>query len=179
MARKSTGKRLRFEIFKRDNFTCQYCGDQPPSVVLVIDHIQPVSKGGDNDSMNLITACEPCNQGKSDKTIDQRLPRPDADLEWLYIQQEIAELRRYQKAKQERDILLDEVIYLLNETWKTYSQIDQDNPDVIRIMLAKFSPNLVEEALQETGLKVAGGYLDRYEWESYAYGVLWNMINER
>ena len=63
--RRSTGKRLRFEIFKRDHFTCQYCGAQPPSIVLVIDHIDPVAEGGLTVIENLITACEPCNQGKA------------------------------------------------------------------------------------------------------------------
>lgn len=53
--RRSTGKRLRFEIFKRDHFTCQYCGAQPPSIVLVIDHIDPVAEGGLTVIENLIT----------------------------------------------------------------------------------------------------------------------------
>lgn len=45
MKRKSTGKRLRFEVFKRDHFTCQYCGAQPPDIVLVADHIVAVAEG--------------------------------------------------------------------------------------------------------------------------------------
>lgn len=65
MARKSTGKKLRFEVLKRDRFECQYCGAHPPQSILVVDHITPVSKGGVNDIDNLITACETCNQGKA------------------------------------------------------------------------------------------------------------------
>ena len=38
-------KALRFEVFKRDSFTCQYCGRSAPEVVLEVDHIVPVSKG--------------------------------------------------------------------------------------------------------------------------------------
>lgn len=64
--RKSTGKRQRFNIFKRDRFTCQYCGRTPPTVVLVIDHILPVSQGGGEEITNKITSCETCNQGKAD-----------------------------------------------------------------------------------------------------------------
>lgn len=56
--------RSRFEIFKRDQFTCQYCGQKPPNVVLHVDHIIAVSRGGDNDRSNLVTACEGCNMGK-------------------------------------------------------------------------------------------------------------------
>lgn len=65
-------KGIRFEVFKRDSFKCQYCGAVAPEVVLQIDHIQPVSKGGTNDSTNLITACIACNAGKRDKTLDDR-----------------------------------------------------------------------------------------------------------
>lgn len=64
--RKSIGKRLRFDIFKRDGFRCQYCGAHPPKAVLEVDHIVPVAKGGENDADNLITACFNCNRGKAD-----------------------------------------------------------------------------------------------------------------
>jgi len=63
--RKAISKRIRFEVFKRDGFKCQYCGAQAPEAILEVDHINPVSKGGDNDIMNLVTACRACNAGKS------------------------------------------------------------------------------------------------------------------
>ena len=60
--------RLRFEIFKRDNFTCQYCGRnvKEDGVKLNADHIIPKSKGGKDTEKNLITSCEECNLGKFD-----------------------------------------------------------------------------------------------------------------
>lgn len=67
--RKALSKRVRFEVFKRDKFTCQYCGKSAPDVVLVIDHIDPVAKGGTNDLLNLITSCDPCNAGKGARTL--------------------------------------------------------------------------------------------------------------
>lgn len=70
MARKQPGKRGRFEVFKRDNFTCQYCGNKPPACILEVDHIVPVSKGGGNEKLNLITACFDCNRGKHDKKLE-------------------------------------------------------------------------------------------------------------
>ena len=63
--RKNIPNKLRFEVFKRDSFTCQYCGQSAPNVVLEVDHLLPVSKGGDNDILNLITSCWTCNNGKS------------------------------------------------------------------------------------------------------------------
>ncbi len=65
MQRKSISKRARFEVFKRDFFSCQYCGAHPPAVKLEIDHITAVANGGLNDTDNLVTACEGCNRGKS------------------------------------------------------------------------------------------------------------------
>ena len=61
----SISKKIRFEIFKRDGFTCQYCGKHPPEVTLEVDHINPKSKKGTDDINNLITACFDCNRGKS------------------------------------------------------------------------------------------------------------------
>lgn len=59
-------KKLRFEVFKRDSFKCQYCGKSAPEVVLHVDHIKPVAEGGTNEITNLITACADC------KTIPNR-----------------------------------------------------------------------------------------------------------
>lgn len=65
MPRKALSARTRFEIFKRDLFTCQYCGSRPPEAILQVDHIEPVVGGGSDHLSNLITACRLCNLGKS------------------------------------------------------------------------------------------------------------------
>lgn len=67
--RKAIDKKTRFEVFKRDSFKCQYCGQCAPDVILNVDHINPVSKGGTNNLLNYITACEDCNNGKSDRLL--------------------------------------------------------------------------------------------------------------
>lgn len=64
MARKALSKKVRFEVFKRDSFKCQYCGKSAPEVILHVDHIKPVAAGGTNDLLNLVTACVDCNSGK-------------------------------------------------------------------------------------------------------------------
>lgn len=66
---RSLSKKIRFEVFKRDSFTCQYCGRSAPAVVLQVDHIDPVSAGGGNEILNLLTSCVECNSGKSDRKI--------------------------------------------------------------------------------------------------------------
>ena len=67
--REKLRKSVRFEVFKRDSFTCQYCGTKAPDVVLEVDHIRPVADGGDNELLNLVTACRACNAGKSDRRL--------------------------------------------------------------------------------------------------------------
>jgi len=96
MAKKRVGlsKTVRFEVFKRDAFKCQYCGACAPEVVLEVDHIDPVSKGGDNDLMNLITACKPCNRGKRDRELsdDSSIQKQRVMLEELNERREQLEM---------------------------------------------------------------------------------------
>ena len=76
--RKNRSKKARFEIFKRDRFTCSYCGRTPPAVLLVLDHVVPIAEGGSNDEDNLVAACQECNQGKGARPLDS-LPEPMAE----------------------------------------------------------------------------------------------------
>ena len=66
-------KKLREFIKNRDNFTCCNCGNSThiePNLLLEIDHIIPVAKGGCTVEDNLQTLCWKCNRSKSDKIID-------------------------------------------------------------------------------------------------------------
>jgi len=64
--------KMRFQILKRDNFTCQYCGRTAPDVLLHVDHIIPASMGGESVPQNLITSCQACNLGKGDEVIEKQ-----------------------------------------------------------------------------------------------------------
>jgi 5-methylcytosine-specific restriction endonuclease McrA len=55
------------EVFRRDSYTCQYCGRQTPH--LTIDHVTPRHKGGGHHWDNLVTACPPCNRRKGGRTV--------------------------------------------------------------------------------------------------------------
>lgn len=88
MKRKGLSKKTRFEIFKRDNFTCQYCSGKPPKVPLEIDHIIPVTSGGDNSDENLITACFDCNRGKGARELSLMPIETIDKIERLKIAQE-------------------------------------------------------------------------------------------
>ena len=57
------------EILRRDDYTCQYCGQRVSN--LTIDHVMPRHLGGDHSWDNLVTACPPCNHRKGGRTIEQ------------------------------------------------------------------------------------------------------------
>ena len=64
-------KKLRFEILKRDQFRCRYCGrGEADGAKLHVDHVIPVLVGGRNDPENLATACADCNLGKSARMLN-------------------------------------------------------------------------------------------------------------
>lgn len=82
-------KLTRGEIFRRDNFTCQYCGKQAPK--LTVDHVVPRYRGGRRTWDNLVTACPRCNVRKGGRTLHEagmalrRLPRkPQPTYEYLF-----------------------------------------------------------------------------------------------
>lgn len=73
-------KRVRFEILRRDNHTCQYCGRAAPEVKLTIDHVVPQALGGSDKPENLTAACSECNAGKTSIAPDSPLvTKVDAD----------------------------------------------------------------------------------------------------
>lgn len=68
---RSEWKAIRQEVFKRDNYTCQYCGakiDNPDC-----DHLVPFSRGGRSILENLVTACPSCNRSKGAKSLEEWL----------------------------------------------------------------------------------------------------------
>jgi hypothetical protein len=69
----AVSKRMRFEVLRRNGFRCHYCGAGADKAELTVDHVTPVALGGIDDPSNLVTACEPCNSGKTSTT-------PDAEL---------------------------------------------------------------------------------------------------
>lgn len=61
----------RRNLFRRDRWTCQYCGVQPGTEELTIDHVVPRSLGGGSTWENCVLACVPCNARKANRTPDQ------------------------------------------------------------------------------------------------------------
>ena len=57
----------RFNVFLRDRFTCQYCGEDAPAEHLTFDHVVPRSRGGRTTWNNVVTACAGCNLLKGNR----------------------------------------------------------------------------------------------------------------
>ena len=116
--RKDLTPRKRFEILKRDLFTCQYCGGAAPDVELHVDHIHPVSKGGANNKFNLVTACKACNLAKSARPltgdalaeIQKRVEQNEGRFE--QNKRLIDEMTRVQR---QREVELDRLRFLVSE----------------------------------------------------------------
>lgn len=77
------------EIFRRDRYMCQYCGERP--AVLTIDHVLPRHRGGAHSWENLVTACPACNRRKGGRTPEEAImplrtePRePSPSAEYLF-----------------------------------------------------------------------------------------------
>jgi 5-methylcytosine-specific restriction endonuclease McrA len=77
-------------VLARDGFRCRDCGrtENEPGVELHLDHVIPVSRGGPTTEDNLITACNRCNLGKSNREIlpnrdgwPQAAPEPGSGLD--------------------------------------------------------------------------------------------------
>jgi HNH endonuclease len=88
----SVSKRLRYEVLRRDNHACRYCGAKAPDAILTVDHVVPTALGGSDDPGNLVAACKDCNSGKSSSSADASLVGDVADdaIRWARAQQEVA-----------------------------------------------------------------------------------------
>lgn len=92
---KRTKKKVKFSrmnVFRRDEHSCAYCGDEPGIKGLTFDHVVPRSQGGKTNWDNIVTACYACNSKKRNRTPQEagmallRKPyRPDVENEYQLI----------------------------------------------------------------------------------------------
>jgi len=157
VARKTISKKTRFEVFKRDSFTCQYCGIKAPDVVLEVDHINPVSKGGENTILNYVTSCFDCNRGKSNKTLSENhaLEKERTQLEILNERRE--QMRLMVDWKKELQNLENEQIDAIDEYFEsgTTAGLSDEGRQEIRKLIKKFG---FEEVLESTIASVTQYY---------------------
>lgn len=175
--RKVISKKLRFEVFKRDGFQCAYCGKSPPTVMLEIDHIDPVSKGGKCDINNYLTACFDCNRGKTNITLDKIPSKVSENLEILKIQEEqIAEYRKFIK-KIDRRLKKDigDISAIYTDVFKDYQLSTHFKNGSVKQFLRKLPKHEVVEAMEIAVGKIS----DSSKAINYFCGICWTKINNK
>jgi hypothetical protein len=174
--RRNLSKRSRFEIFKRDRFTCQYCGKTPPGIILEIDHIVAVSDGGSDEPHNLLTACFDCNRGKSSVPLSDSLQSGDLTLKRELIQERIEQAEAYELMLQHRraveDDAIEEVIGVYERAFEGWTLLDSTRP-AIRRFLRLLSKTEVIEAMEIACARMN----DDKAWR-YFCGVCWRKLEK-
>jgi HNH endonuclease len=174
-------KRLRYEILRRDNHACRYCGAAAPDVKLTVDHVIPVALGGTDDPSNLVTACVSCNAGKSASSPDAPVVDDVAAdaLRWSKAMTRAAEITRADlKARmQQRAVFLDHV-------WGgwTYQYMGErcmfDLPASWEDTVDRFIALGINEEDFIEAVRIAMRSRARDPFP-YMCGVLWNIVRER
>lgn len=171
----SISKKIRFEVFKRDGFQCQYCGKTPPDVMLEIDHVKPRAKKGRDDINNLVTACFDCNRGKSSielKTLPNTLGQ---NFEILREKEE--QYREYQKLvnkiHRRKEAEIEAVCQVFRDCYDGSDLTDKFK----NVSIKRFSQYLSVEELKEA-MYIACNYISHDSEAAIKYfcGVCWNKI---
>lgn len=91
--KRKTGVRYsKHNVFLRDGYVCQYCGDSVTRSSATLDHVLPVSHGGKTTFENTVTACGPCNANKGN---DKKIVPKSKPFKPTYFQ--LVEKRKKQK----------------------------------------------------------------------------------
>lgn len=173
----AVSKRLRYEILRRDNHTCRYCGLAAPEVKLTIDHVVPSTLGGNDDPSNLVAACKDCNAGKSASS-------PDAELVADVDQRAIRWGKAMQVAVERRaaELAVDrENTAWFNDAWTNWTRGDATMPldpnwknSVLRFMASGLDREFLVDAVATAMGK--DRLLDRDRWR-YFCGICWREMD--
>lgn len=149
--RKPIPQKVRFEVFKRDSFKCQYCGQSSPDVILHVDHIKPVSKGGDNSIINLITACQGCNSGKSNIELDDgsALAKQKAQMDELNERREqLQMMMEWRSSLKDLDTEVVETLVSEIEAAMSTREVNEQGERSIRKWFKKYGYTLLSECIE-------------------------------
>jgi len=172
----SISKKIRFEVFKRDNFTCGYCGRKPPEVILEIDHINPKSKGGIEDINNFITACFDCNRGKKNIRLDKIPPSLQENLEVL--KEKEIQLKEYNKFITIIERRLKKEMQEVNDIYTSYFPEWKLSDNFINATLKRFFKFLLKQEIIQAMHIACSKITDSEKSINYFCGICWNKIKK-
>ncbi len=172
----AVSKRLRYEILRRDNFTCQYCGAKAPDVNLVVDHVAPKALVKDDSASNLVAACPDCNKGKTSMAPDAPLV---AAVNEKAAQYAVA-LNRVIEQRQAKQTDDTQLVRWFDKMWCgwTSTPMDRDGnweSSVLRFRAIGLTPEFIERAVNSAmgNRRISG----RNVW-SYFCGICWNEVKD-
>lgn len=177
----AVSKKTRFEVFKRDQFTCQYCGCRPPDVMLEVDHIVARAEGGGDGMENLTTSCFGCNRGKGAGSLGDVAPAL-GEMERLEALQEMMERKRglleqiaISQGMREAE---DAAIGTVKQYWfEATGEEDGFHWESVRVFLSRgLSVDDMRRAAATTRSKDI--YNNRRAWR-YFCAICWNWIQDR
>lgn len=169
-------KKLRFEVFKRDSFECQYCGATPPGVVLHVDHVRPVADGGTNDVDNLVTACQPCNSGKGARLLSS-VP-PTLKEKAAAVKEREEQIRGYQEIMDAKRDRMEDELWRVADLLIPRSSVDGMNRDWL-VSIGRFNERLgVHEVMDAAEVARAKFYGARRTF-LYFCGICWQKIRDQ
>ena len=172
-------KIIRYKVFHRDKFTCQYCGRTPPEVTLEIGYKIPKSEGEDEDISNLVTVCHKCNINNKGKKITKNIFKANnLDIEYLEAEQRLAEMKKYKEIKEKLEEETIETISDLQEFFceqmRTSWIVEHQS---IRWLLYFHDPSEIEKAIVFASVQ-AKDRMPSDQWR-YACGILRNWRQEQ
>lgn len=147
--RKPISKKLRYEVYKRDSFTCQYCGRSAPDVILEIDHIKPIAEGGTNDIINLITSCRDCNRGKGKTPLDDKTVLEKQKKQLDELEERRQQLAMMVEWKEELLKMDDDFLESLNSYYEKFTGFTLTDSGKLKVkkLIKRFSHKEVQDAL--------------------------------
>jgi hypothetical protein len=170
----AVSRRLRFEILRRDNHACRYCGATAPEVKLTVDHVVPEALGGTDDPSNLVTACQSCNSGKTSIA-------PDSPL----VDDVAADALRWARAREralatltaERDALYDYVQGFFRY-WEDASPQFAELPEDWDSSIVRFHDAGLpyDELIDATRRAFLAGHVPQRRRFVYMLGIGWNKV---
>lgn len=170
----AVSKRTRYEVLRRDDFTCRYCRSKDNE--LHVDHVTPVSLGGSDKPDNLVAACKECNIGKASSGPDAAMLN-HLDEQTIAYEKARATVvaRETKKAKAKRKVYKQ-----VTDTWAAcaprYAELAPDWRVTVSTWIGRgLSLERILEALEIACSKT---HLPNHAIYPYACKIAWNWISD-